>query len=531
VTLAGTVEVSEKLEAPALGARRPLGAHVALSLVVLALGAYAKTSDDLSDTGSDVAFPVLCLLVIVYAASQVMLVRRCERALWLVNPAVTSALLLHLLPTSSALLLPFLPQELQWGAGVDPFTDQWAIRYEWLNLVGVVALWTGYWSGLADLIARGLASSHSLRRLIRPGLSLNLTVAIVLVLVSTGFRLLTIRLGLYGYSASPERRELAEAYGQYLGMAGELGKVVLVAASLATFQGKISKWPMLALLVTETVFGILSGFKSAVIVPSVIVGLCAYAVRGRLPAILLPTVVLGTFMAYAVIQPFREARFKEFEFDSTSLSSIVDTFVASRDSAYAQAEPDGPVAATTASFFVRVSDVVTAANGIEFAERWQVLPEGSPAFLKDILLSPLYSVVPRLLWEGKPINDVGVWYTQVVMGEGTTSSTAMYPVTFLNFAGGAVAVVLGFLVVGVIQSALFRGVAAHSGAALFIAVCLIGSLGHIDSVYYSFFISLIRNLPLLFGLQWLLFRGRGEAGPSLQWRHSTEEIIRARGEA
>jgi hypothetical protein len=318
---------------------------------------------------------------------------------------------------------------------------------------------------------------------------------------------------LYGYSASPERRELAEAYSQYLGMAGELGKVVLVAVSLATFQGKGSRWLMLALLVAETVFGILSGFKSAVIVPLIIVGLCAYAIRGRLPAILLPSVVVGIFAAYALIEPFREARFKELDFDSTSVMSIVDTFVASRDAVYDRPDPDGPVVATTSSFILRVSDVVTAAKGIEFAERWQVLPEGSPAFLKDIWLSPFYSVVPRLLWEGKPINDVGVWYTQVVMGEGSTSSTAMYPVTYLNFAGGIAAVMIGLFVVGVIQSALFRGIAAHSGAAIFIVVCLIGALGHVDSIYYAFFVSLIRNVPVLFGLQWLLFRGQPQ--PSL----------------
>lgn len=498
--------LEERFENSDLGARKPFGAHAALSLLVLALGAYAKASDEASDTGVPFAFPALCLLVLCYAALQVLLVRRHHSELWAVNPAVQAAFFLHLLPTASALALPFLPEELQTGVGFDPFSDQWAVRYEWLNLVGVVSLWTGYWSGVAHWGARWVASSTLLHRVIRPALSLNVGVALVLVLVSSGFRLLTIRLGLYGYSASPERRELAEAYSQYLAMAGDLGKVVLVAVSLATFEGKIRKWPMLALLLTETVFGVLSGFKSAVVLPFVIVGLCAYGIRGRLPAILVPSVAAGVFVAYALIQPFREARFKEFEFDETSVSSIVDTFVASRDSAYAQAEPDGPVARTTASLFVRVSDVATAANGIEFAARWDVLPEGSPEFLKDIALSPLYSVVPRLIWEGKPINDVGVWYTQVVMGEGTTSSTAMYPVTYLNFAGGAVAVVLGFLAVGIIQSALFRGVSAHRGAAVFLAVCLSGSLGHVDSVYYSFFISLIRNLPLLFALQWLLFR-------------------------
>jgi hypothetical protein len=508
LTVAGTATFDERFAAPDFGTRRPFGVHVALSSIVLALGVYAKASDEQSDTGSMFAFPILCALVLSYAVLQALLVRRCQPELWLVNPSVQSALFLHFLPTASALIVPFLPEELQWAAGFDPFSDRWAIRYEWLNLVGAVALWTGYWSGVANVIARALGSSALLHRLLRPGLTLNFGAAIALIAISSGFRLLTIRLGLYGYSASPEGRELAEAYTQYLGMAGELGKVVLVAVSLATFQGKGSRWLLLVLLVAETIFGILSGFKSAVIMPLIVVGLCAYAVRGRLPAILLPSIVIGTFVAYALIEPFREARFKEFDFDSTSVHSIVDTFVASRDAVYDRAGPDGPVATTTGSLFLRLSDVATAANGIEFAERWQVLPEGSPAFLEDILLSPLYGVVPRLLWEDKPINDLGVWYTQVVMGQGTTSSTAMYPVTYLNFAGGVTAVIIGFLVVGVIQSALFRGMAAHSGAAVFMVVCLVGTLGHVDSVYYAFFVSLIRNVPLLFLLGWLLFRGR-----------------------
>jgi hypothetical protein len=516
--MASTYPSVELPDAPAFETRKPFGIHIALSLCVVALGAVAKVADEMSDTGSPVAFPALCLLVLVYSLLQVSLVRRYQRELWLLNPAVQVGFFLQFLPTGSAVILPLLPDDLQMG-GADLSLDPWAIRYEWLNLLAAVSLWTGYWCGLANPVARALAESRTLSRCVRSGLVLNLGVALGLALVSSGFRLLTIRLGLYGYTSSPEKRELAEAYNQYLGMAGEMGKVVLVAVSLSTFHNQLRKWPMLLLLALETTFGVLSGFKSAVVMPTLIVGLCAYTVRGRLPSLLIPAVVLGIFMAYAVIEPFRVARYRELDFDSTSLSSILDTFAASRDSVYERADGERPVASTTASFFVRASDVASAANGIEFAERWEVLPEGSPDFLEDILLSPLYSLIPRAVWENKPLNDVGVWYTQVVMGEGTTSSTAMYPVTYLNFAGGALAVMLGFGVVGLLQSALFRGISAHGGAALFIAVCLVGTLGHIDSVYYSFFISLIRNVPLLFLLGWLMFRhAEPGAADAEQWR-------------
>lgn len=488
-----------ELEAP-----RPLAAHYAASLVVLALGAFVKARDDASDTGIAYTFSVLCGLILGYVGLELLLVRRRQQR-WLINPAVQCGLLVHLLPTGSALVLPLLPGE-SWGGALELYSDPWAVRYEWLNLVAAVALWTGYWSGAAATIARALGRSVLLARCLRPGLSLRVSVALALAVLASGIRLIAIRLGLYGYSASPELRELAEAYSQYLAIAGELGKVMLVAVGLAAFRGTGSRWPLLILLVIEIAFGILSGFKSAVILPALIVALCAYAARGRVPLLIVPALALGLFGAYAIIQPFRAARFRELDFDGTSVRSIVETFEASRDPVYDPNDPDGPVVSTTASLFARLSDVGPASRGIEFAERWQVLPEGSPNFLVDIFLSPLYSFVPRVFWPSKPINDVGLWYTQVVMGEGTTSSTAMYPVTYLNFAGGVTAVVLGFFVVGAIQALLFHGLIAHGGAALFVVVCLLGSIGTIDSVFYAFFISLLRNLPLLLVLQWLLFR-------------------------
>ena len=102
LTLPGSHDLDAGGDAPAFGTRRPFGVHAAISLFVLALGAIAKTSDEMSDTGSPLAFPALCLLVLAYAAAQVILVRRYQRELWVINPSVQAALFLHFLPTLSA---------------------------------------------------------------------------------------------------------------------------------------------------------------------------------------------------------------------------------------------------------------------------------------------------------------------------------------------------------------------------------------------------------------------------------------------
>src|SRR3712207_8648812 len=59
------------------------------------------------------------------------------------------------------------------------------------------------------------------------------------------------------------------------------------------------------------------------------------------------------------------------------------TLFRSRDDSYAKADPDGAFATTAVSLLSRTSDVGSAVPGIEYAARVDVLPEGSPEFLKE----------------------------------------------------------------------------------------------------------------------------------------------------
>ncbi|UXI66388.1 hypothetical protein [Tahibacter amnicola] len=476
--------------------------HVLLTLPVISVGTFLAFG--WSSENSAVGFRLYGLvgLLIAYGLAQIVLVRASGLTHWALNPSVQFALLGNLLPATAFILLSMWPDDLQRQVRFDPTPDIYRIQYEWLNLIGASALWTGHWSGTSRWLAEVLArtpvlarASQTVPQLRRSGL------AAVLALV-VGARLLAISLGLYGYSSSYEQAIAASAYNQYLALADDLGIIVLVAVSLTYFSGRCSVWLLIAVWATEELFGFMSGFKSAVVAPVVVVGMAYYVQRNRLPLWLLPVSLTALLLAYMVIEPFREYRNRESSFEGTSVTAIVNAFSAGGKSS----NLDNNLTQTATNFLNRVQDVTTAAAGIEYAAKTDILPAGSPQFLADIFYSPLYSFVPRAIWQGKPINDLGVWYTQVVLGMNSLSSTGMSPVTYLNFAGGAWAVALGFLVVGLFQSAIFRALLLSGGAASFLIVGLTGALGHVDSVFYAFFIAIARYVPLLLVMRFVLFR-------------------------
>jgi hypothetical protein len=487
----------------------PFAQHAMLSQVVLVCSLpLAKLDSDFLNYRE--RFVLLTLLLIIYSSLQLRLVRRHHFKLWLVNPTVQCALFVHLLPTTCTVLLLLLPPHLQWRVGFSDNPNLWWIEYEWLNILSAVALWTGYWSGLATSLASSIATLPSIRRIIRPSVRLNLKVVLGLIVISVGSRLVSIKLGVFGYSSTYDALIAAANYTAYLALTRDLGMIALIAVSVACFAGhRNALMPLLiAILLVEVTFGVLSGFKSAVVLPIIVVGIGYYVQRGRFPPWLLPASLGLLFLAYALIQPFRIERNTSRDFDGTSFFSIVEAFGRSSNSDL------GPSSSASAfnpqdkivQVLSRKHDVSSAAPGVEFARTHETLPPGSPRFVADIFMSPLNSFVPRMLWQGKSIKNLGLWYTQTVMGKvNIVSSTAMYPVTYLNFAGGAIAVFIGFFVLGVIQSALFRGVMSIGGAAVFVAVCMIGLLGHVNSAYYTFFISLFRYVPMVFVAQWFVF--------------------------
>lgn len=473
-------------------------------VVFLASLIYTVLSIDLITNSQGLVAYTLLLLGYLYVETRNLWTR--ETHFFWINPVVLASIFTFVLAFGVTNILYFMPEDVVALVGLQPIATPWMNQLMLLVVLGACAMWVGYSSGMGRSIGRILHGSRILRRLMKRSEHIKRSALYACLGLSLIARLLAIDLGVYGYSSTYDQLIAAAAYTQYLSMAETLGKLALVCVAIQCFASprptRLDRLLLWLVLGYEVAFGFLSGFKSAVVMPFIILGFVYYSQRGRFPRWLIPAIVVAVMAAFAVIEPFRAARYEDTGFVGTSLGSIVTTMTSASSIG---ADDGGERASTGLSFLARHNLTYVASLGIEYAAE-NKLPENSPAFLGDIVLAPVHALIPRLYWEGKPLQTIGLWYTNEVIGLELYSSTAMSPFTYLNFAGGPLAVILGFFIVGVFQRGLFDGLRHFGGGGLIVLFGLLGTLAIIDSAFNSFFVGIIRLLPILVITQYVLLQ-------------------------
>ena len=456
------------------------------------------------------ALVVCTVLLLAYLAVETYRLHRIFPERCLLNPAVLCSVVTFTLGFGVTNILYFLPEEVLSAVGQAPEVTPSMGKLMLLVLVGAMAMWLGYWSPLAANLSGWLSKRKWLNRVLRHEFSPRVWVLPVLVLVSLASRLIQISLGVYGYSADQDRLIETASIRQYFNMTDGLGKLALVIAALRYYSpypaARTTAW-LVGLLAYEICFGFLSGFKSEVVMPLVIIGSCKYLRLGLVPWRLIALLPVAIIAAYAVIEPFRAARYEETRFRGTSLTSIAETVLVA-----AVAEPGATVDAeqvgTALQFLSRTTMTYIASLGIEFADA-RSLPEGSPAFMQDIFAAPFYALIPRALWESKETSRHGLWYRTEVIGIGgpdEITSVAMSPFTYLYFAGGGIAVALGFLALGILQRAWAeRFLVAGSAGALMVFLVGVRLFAIPDNVFYSLIVDSLRLVPAALALQYVIY--------------------------
>jgi len=452
-------------------------------------------------------FSCLTLLLLVYNCIEIARVRRQHGQDWLLHPMLLGSLLTFCLPFGLDNMLFLLPDSTLDQVGLRSQISPAMVKIMWLALLGSVCLWLGYRSPIAARLTKP-AVCRSVTRWLRQSDSPRSMALPALAGVALVARIVQIKLGVFGYSSNYNRLIEMAAVTQYLSMAASLGLGALIISSFDVFSQRSSEraWFWFALiLANEVFFGILSGFKSQVAMPLVIVGTCKYLRSGRIPSTWLVGFVVALILAYGIIEPFRDYKAHDRGFNGTSLSNIVDGFKASRGESGGDSYEDAPI---WLSVLARSSITFDGSLGIEYCDAHKTLPEGSPQFLSNILLAPAYAVMPRFLWANKPISDLGLWYTQVVAGKWyLESSTAMGPVTYLYFAGGILGVALGFMFFGAINRMLFLWIAPRDIASnAFVYLVMLAEVSQIDSSVDGMVVYLVRTVPLLLLVQRFAYR-------------------------
>lgn len=473
-------------------------------VVCSALLIYAALSRDLITHFQGLPLYALLLLGYLYGENRNLWVR--EPHLFWINPVVLASIFTFALAFGVTNVLFFMPEDMVALVGMEPIVTPWMNQLMLLVVLGACGMWAGYSSGIGRSMGRMLQRSHMLQKWMSSSVRVSKPAFYAFLVISLIARLWAIALEVYGYSSTYDQLIAGAAYREYLSMAASLGKLALVGAAMQCFSSPryslFDRQLLWFMLGYEVVFGILSGFKSAMVMPFIIVGFVYYSQRNRFSRWLIPAVVIGVMAAYAVIEPFRAARNEDAEFSGTSIASIM---AALPEFGSISADGGAERVPTWLSVLARINLTYVASLGIEYAANGE-LPAGSPEFLSNIILAPAHAIIPRLLWDSKPLQNIGLWYTNQVIGLDIYSSTGMSPFTYLNFAGGPLAVVLGFVIVGILQRGLFDGLRNFGGGGLIVLFGLLETLAIIDSAFNAFFVEIIRLLPSLVVAQYVLLQ-------------------------
>ena len=370
-------------------------------------------------------------------------------------------------------------------------------------------MWRGYYLG--QHAARKVQALLRERRALRHRLEPALPAIFALQVVYFGLAVYAVSVGLFGVAGTDAQRQQGADLLDFIntGLAG--GSLSLLLLLIHVFCRRADGHRELFLAIAcgvlvslYTVAGAISGFKTQMVIPFIILALAKFVAERKLSITYIAACCLALFVAYKVVEPYREYLGKNSLSGTTSVSSLADAL----QNAYQQKEYSDENIPLSSQILSRFDLTLMTAIGINFAQNHTLVAAKSAEFAESFYLSPILAWVPRTFWPDKPQYHSGGWFNQVVLDhvEDTTTSVGMGPVTWSYMMGGIFGVVACFVGLGFVQALLFDG-AARSGAGGFI-VFLSGAKAMIDipSDLGPAFVSVLRLLPIAFAAQYVLLR-------------------------
>lgn len=294
--------------------------------------------------------------------------------------------------------------------------------------------------------------------------------------------------GIIGYRATTEGR-VAGASDQLFAQGAAIGAMVVLVCALQVFGAgdrrarRLLPW----LLACQVVVGFLGGFKGQSLVPVVYVALAYLACTTRVPS---RSLALGVVATIGILLPANFVYRAVLRGDATGGPQAVVTD-----------------AAALASARFRYIDHVALIN----ARTPSLYAYGDGT---RYLYLPLLVAVPRALWNGKPVLDDGIRFSETYWEIPPLSRTST-PLTQIgdllrNF--GLIGVVIGMALWGGVVAGflvLCRSVRSPRVEMIYL-VSLVSWVTYVEGDLPTLVAAASRSLPLVVAMAWLLLPGRSQ---------------------
>ena len=423
---------------------------------------------------------------------------------WLLNPAVLASIMTFFLGFCLTNFVYFIPgsedeKQMYRLLGSEPLI----YFNKGMNaiIMAAIAMWIGYNSKLGiKLYHLILRFPINFKQYFRSSFVPDLKIIYLFFALAIAARLYAIYLGIYGFSQSPEKVSASIGISYILLSITDLTSLLLLVVSFVYFRNPKNfnyKFTFIIILIIEIGFGMLSGMKSAVVMPIILSFITYYLVNNKIHKGFIITAFGLIIIAYIIIEPFRQIRMRDASFQSTPgyiANTMVDAYFLNKSRKVVYGTDD-----ILTSILSRNAYLLPASKSIQFEDERGLGP-ADPDFLEKIYTLPLQAFIPRLFWADKPVEDFARWYSVNVWGGTATTSVAMTPIGFLYFAGGLVFIILGFFLIGILQKTLWQFYLAGGGQ-LLIFLAMLNTVVLIDSSFNGMIVYWLRYIPIFILLQ------------------------------
>jgi oligosaccharide repeat unit polymerase len=376
-----------------------------------------------------------------------------------------------------------------------PGLDQQAIAGALLTLAaGLAYFWVGY----------GIVRPPRDVRPERPPVIVPIWVLFGLFVVGLASTAILLVTGQFGYAAIFTGASEISWWQQLIQTMSGLTGIAIVVAAIHAFgnDSKAHRWALVGMVFVSCGVGFLAGFKSAVLLPLAMTLFVYYYYRRRLPrkaiaaAIFVPLVLVPANLAY------RDAI-------STGSGTATDSFGSVLDTA-------GRTSAGSFDYSLRERITATAEWGSQrfrtidsVAQIERLTPSRIPYLgAESYAQLPAITLLPRLLWPGKPTGGEGVQFGRTYFGAGfgSRSSYAITNIGDLYLHSGPWGVAVGMVMWGAIAGLLFRWLwRRQSPSALVIYVIALFQMAQVEIDFTALISGAFRAILLAWVLGRLLY--------------------------